>query len=446
MNICTLNRKLSVILCLSLILLIGAASGLTLDTKNNLLYVVDLDNNRFQAFALNSTSIVPSSPTNLKISPISPSSIILIWDEPVLSKNMTAITGYKIEYKIGTDSYTTITADTKTKATSFIHQGLDSSKSYFYQVSAINSKGVSNPISSSSVKPAATTVPGGLTATAIDPTKIRLSWYPPSNTFGQSITDYEIQRVLGTGVYDTVGKTNDKTTTTYIVSNLKTDKSYSFVVVANIGTGFTEPSNTASATPKITSVDVPSTPSSATVQIITVPTSPIKLTATSVSSTQIDLSWSLSSSDGNSPITGYKIEVKKDSGSNSTLVADTKSTTKAYSHTNLMANSKYTYKVYAINSAGTSAASNEATATPITTLKLNPLGKLTIDEGKSLSFAAKVTDTSLSGLVFSLDKNPPLGAKINSNNGMFTWTPSDSQGAKSYVFDIVVTLGSLTDR
>ena len=151
MNICTLNRKLSVILCLSLLLLIGAASGLTLDTKNNLLYVVASDNDRFQAFALNSTSIAPSSPTNLKISPISPSSIILIWDEPVLSKNMTAITGYKIEYKIGTDSYTTITADTKTKATSFIHQGLDSSKSYFYQVSAINSKGVSNPISSSSV-------------------------------------------------------------------------------------------------------------------------------------------------------------------------------------------------------------------------------------------------------------------------------------------------------
>ena len=78
--------------------------------------------------------------------------------------------------------------------------------------------------------------------------------------------------------------------------------------------------------------------------------------------------------------------------------------------------------------------------------KLNPLGKLSIDEGKPLSFTAKVTDTSLSGLVFSLDKNPPLGAKINSNNGMFAWTPSDSQGAKSYVFDIVVTLGSLTDR
>ena len=82
----------------------------------------------------------------------------------------------------------------------------------------------------------------------------------------------------------------------------------------------------------------------------------------------------------------------------------------------------------------------------MTTLKMNPLGKLTIDEGKPLSFAVKVTDVSLNGIVFSLDKNNPIGAKINSSTGMFMWTPTDLQGAKSYVFDIVVTLGSLTDR
>jgi len=445
LNICTLNRTLSISLCFSLSLLIGAASGLTLDIKNNLLYVADTDNNILEAFASNSTSFTPSSPKNLKTSTISPTSVILIWDEPVLSQNMTAITGYKIEYKIGSASYIAITADTKSVTTSFIHQGLDSSKTYTYQVSAINSNGTGNPSSSSSVKPAATTVPGGLTATAINPTQIRLSWQPPSNTYGQSISGYEIKPVFATDVYgDTVGSTNGKTTS-YIISNLITDKKYSFIVVANIGFGSTGPSNTASATPLTSSVDVPVTPSS-TILTITIPTSPIKLTATSVSSTQINLSWSPPPSDGNSPITGYKIEVKKDSGSNSTLVENTKSTATTYSHTGLITNSKYTYKVYAINSVGTSTASNEVTATPVTTLKLNPLGKLSIDEGKSLSFAVKVTDNSLHGLIFSLDKNPPIGAKINANTGMFTWTPTDSQGAKSYVFDIVVTLGSLTDR
>ncbi len=420
-------------------------SGLALDTTNGLLYVADTDNNRLQAFTLNSTSsLVPSAPKNLKSFPLSPTSIILTWDEPTFNNNIPSVTGYKIEYKIGSTSYTAVTADTKSTATSFIHEGLDSSKTYSYQVSAINSKGISNP-STSSVKPAATTVPGGLIAAAISPTQIKLSWQPPSNTFGQSISGYDIQKVFGTDAYATIGSTNGKTTS-YIVSNLETDKTYSFAVSANIGAGSTEPSNTASATPRTNSVDVSITPTSSTIPTITIPTSPIKLTATSVSSTQINLSWSPPPSDGNSPITGYKIEVKKDSGSNSTLVADTKSTATTYSHTGLITNSKYTYKVYAINSVGTSTASNEVTATPVTTLKLNPLGKLSIDEGKSLSFAVKVTDNSLHGLIFSLDKTPPIGAKINSNTGMFTWTPTDSQGAKSYIFDIVVTLGSTTDR
>ncbi len=419
-------------------------SGLALDKANNLLYVADTDNNRLQAFALNSTSssLAPNTPKNLKTSPISPTSVILTWDEPASTD--TPITGYKIEYKIGTASYTTITADTKSTATSFIHEGLDSSKTYSYQIYAINSKGISNPSSSSSVKPAATTVPGGFIATAISPTQIKLSWQPPSNTFGQSINGYDVQKVFGIDAYATIGSTNGKTTS-YIVSNLETDKTYSFAVSANIGVGSTGPSNTASATPRTNSADVSNTPSSST-PTITIPTPPIKLTVTSVSSTQINLSWSTPSSDGNSPITGYKIEVRKDSGSNSTLVADTKSTTTTYSHTNLVTNSKYAYKVYAINSAGTSVASNEVTATPMTTLKLNQLGKLTINEGNLLSFTVKITDNSLTGMTFSLDKNPPTGAKINSNTGMFTWAPTDLQGAKSYVFDIVVTLGSLTDR
>jgi len=444
LNVCTLNRKLTLSLCFSLLLLIGTL-GLALDITNNLLHVTDIDNDGFHAFAANPTSIAPSSPKNLKTSPISLKSVILTWDEPVLTNNMTAVTGYKIEYNVDSASFITITADTKTTVTSFIHEGLDSSKTYSYQVSAITSKGIGNPSSTSSVKPTATTVPGGLIAAAISPTQIKLSWQPPSNTFGQSISGYDVQRVLGTDAYDTIGSINGKTTS-YIVSNLTTDKPYSFAVSANIGFGSTGPSNTASATPRTTSVDVSLTPSSSTMQTITIPTPPIKLTATIASSTQINLSWTRPSSDGNSPVTGYAIEVRKDSGSNSTLVADTNSTATTYSHASLTQNSKYTYKVFAINSAGTSTASNEVTATPMTTLKMNPLGKLTIDEGKSLLFAVKVTGSSLNGMVFSLDKNFPTGAKINSSTGMFTWTPTESQGPYSYVFDIVVTLGSLTDR
>ena len=427
----------------------NSPSGLALDKTNNLLYVADTGNHRLQAFSISSSSssgsLTPDSPKNLKTSPISQTSVVLTWEEPTLSSDVPPVTGYKIEYTIGSASYTTITADTKSKVTSFIHEGLDSSKTYTYQVSAVNSKGTGTPSSSSSVKPAETTVPGGLTATAISPTQIRLSWFPPSNTFGQSIAGYNVEQVYGPKVYDTVGTTNSKTTS-YTVSSLTTDKTYSFVVSATIGYGATGPSNTASATPRTNSVDVPYIPSSSTVQTITIPTAPLKLNATSISATQINLSWGTPGSDGNSPITGYKIEFRKDTGSNSTLIDNTNSTATSYSHTNLIANSKYTYKVYAINSAGTSGGSNEASAIPMTTLKMTPLGKISIDEGKPLSFVVKVNDNSLVGLVFSLDKNPPAGAKINANTGLFTWSPTDLQGGTPYVFDIVVTTGALTDR
>ncbi|MDH3780898.1 MAG: Ig domain-containing protein, partial [Nitrosopumilus sp.] len=54
--------------------------------------------------------------------------------------------------------------------------------------------------------------------------------------------------------------------------------------------------------------------------------------------------------------------------------------------------------------------------------------------------------SSLNNVAFSLEKSPPAGAKINSNTGLFTWTPTDSQGAKSYVFDIVAKKDSMIDR
>src|SRR3989338_6639687 len=88
-------------MCFGLLLLVGivSVSGLTLDMVNNLLKVEGTDD-QFQAFAANSTSIVPSSPKNLKTLSLSPKSVILIWYEPILTTNMTAITGYKIEYKV----------------------------------------------------------------------------------------------------------------------------------------------------------------------------------------------------------------------------------------------------------------------------------------------------------------------------------------------------------
>ncbi len=63
-----------------------------------------------------------------------------------------------------------------------------------------------------------------------------------------------------------------------------------------------------------------------------------------------------------------------------------------------------------------------------------------------MSFIVKVTGSTTGKIVFSLEGNPPSGATINSNTGMFSWTPTSSQGAKSYTFDLVAKKDSMTDR
>ena len=94
-----------------------------------------------------------------------------------------------------------------------------------------------------------------------------------------------------------------------------------------------------------------------------VPDTPTGLTATANGSTQIDLDWSTPASDGGWAITGYRIEHTLDGGSNwSDLVADTSSTATEYSDTGLPAGATRYYRVYAINAAGTSDASNVARA------------------------------------------------------------------------------------
>ena len=409
--------------------------GLAIDTVNNLLYVSDTDNDRIQALSLVDVSETagPTPPQNVRAMSLSPDSLLVAWDEP-----NSEITGYKIELREGSGSYSVLIDDTKNNAISFVHEGLDSNIFYNYRIYAINDQGTSNPTSSSSIKPQHSTTPAGLVADAISPTQIKLSWHPPSDTFNQSITGYEVKRVLSSGVYDTIDSTDS---TTYIVNNLETGKTYSFAVSASLGTGATNESNEASATPLNNSVENSQTPS---IKPKTAPSAPTNLKATPISLTQINLSWDLPST--GSDITGYKIEFKKNSGSFTVLVDDTETALRSFQHKNLSNNSQYTYRVSAINSIGTSPASSEVTSTPLAkTLQLEQIGTLVTDEKKQISFTVKPTDSSFGSVVYSLSSMAPVGATINSQSGLFTWTPTDTQGGQTYVFDIVGMQGSMID-
>ena len=78
---------------------------------------------------------------------------------------------------------------------------------------------------------------------------------------------------------------------------------------------------------------------------------------------------------------------------------------------------------------------NETNATPT----IQAIGNKTVNELAALTFTATATDSDLpaNGLTFSL-VGAPAGASI-SPTGVFTWTPTESQGPGTYPFSVRVT-------
>ena len=94
------------------------------------------------------------------------------------------------------------------------------------------------------------------------------------------------------------------------------------------------------------------------------PGKPTGLAATAMARHQIDLSWTAPEQDGGADISGYQIEVSDDGGSGWTdVIADTGTDATTYEHTGLRPNTTLYYRVSAINSEGTSPASDTANAT-----------------------------------------------------------------------------------
>ena len=226
-----------------------------------------------------------------------------------------------------------------------------------------------------------TTVPGAptsLTATASGTTTIDLSWTAPADNGGSAITGYRIE-VSPNGTSSWTNRVADtgNTSTTYAHTGLSagTTRHYRVSAINSVGTG------AASNVDDATTEDASAT---------TVPGAPTSLTATASGTTTINLSWTAPANDGGSAITGYRIEVSPNGTSSWTnRVADTGTTTTTYSHTGLSAGTTRHYRVSAINSVGTGAASNvddattDAAATTVpgapTSLTATASGTTTID-------------------------------------------------------------------
>ena len=110
-------------------------------------------------------------------------------------------------------------------------------------------------------------------------------------------------------------------------------------------------------------LELPRWPASGTITAIA-PSAPTGLTATANGTTRIDLSWTGPANPGGTDITGYKIEISPNGTDTWTdRVATTGDDNTTYAHTGLAASTTRHYRVSAINTIGTSAASNVDSAT-----------------------------------------------------------------------------------
>ena len=156
-----------------------------------------------------------------------------------------------------------------------------------------------------------------------------------------------------------------------------------------------------------------------------VPSAPSGLTGTAASSSVINLSWTADTAPANCTISGYNVFQSTTSGftpSSSNQIASGVTST-SYSNTGLAASTTYYYKIEAVDSEGTSAASSQASA------KTSGGGSCTTVPSAPSGLSATAASSSVINLSWTAD-TPPANCTISGYNvyGSTTsgFTPSSS--------------------
>jgi len=311
-------------------------------------YVVSAFNSDGQSSNSAQASATPTAPAT---PPNAPTGLQATAGNAQVSLTWTASTGAtSYHVKRATTSggpYTQISAPT---TTNFADTGLANGTAYYYVVSALNSAGESANSSQASATPAAPAMapaaPAGLQATAGN-AQVSLSW-----TASTGSTSYHVKRsTTSGGPYTQVAA---PTTTSDSDTGLTNGTAYYYVVSALNAAGESANSSQASATPVAT---------------VTAPAAPTGLQATA-GNAQVGLTWTTSTG-----ATSYSVLRSTTNGGPYTQVATP--TVTSDTDAGLTNGTTYYYVVAALNSAGESADSSQASATPAgaapdVTITVNP--------------------------------------------------------------------------
>ena len=219
-------------------------------------------------------------------------------------------------------------------ATTHVHTGLSTGRTYYYQGRAVDSAGVmsawSAQVSATVLSSPNISAPTSVSAVRGDQ-QITLTWSAPSNLAGLTISSYQYRYRESGGTFNAWADAGNDGTET--IDGLTNGTTYNFELQAVSTT------NAVGAT------------ASRTVTPTTVPGAPT-LTATAGYG-RIDLSWTAPADNGGAALSSYRIERQNAQGGWD-FEASPRASATSHADTGLMNAVEYTYRIFANNVAGAS--------------------------------------------------------------------------------------------
>jgi RHS repeat-associated protein len=278
------------------------------------------------AFIANSQ---PNAPTNLVATTATTAQVNLRWTDASANE-----TGFQVERSLTAGTGFALIATTGATVVAYSNTGLTDGTMYFYRVRSINATGGSAYATEAS---AATllAVPTAPAASAVSTTQVNLSW----NDVSASEAGYQVERSLTAGTGFALLATTAANAVSYTDTGLASGTRYFYRLRSTNANGSSAYSTEVNATARL---DAPTALASAT-----------------ASPTQINLTWA----DASANETGFQIERSLTTGTGFAVIATAAANAVSFNNAGLAAGTKYFYRVRSINATGTSAYTDETSAT-----------------------------------------------------------------------------------